>query len=86
MIVGESILYDAPNQTMREMRYTPTEAPPSEFEASGGLNPNVLVTAPKQAIAIDGFPKTLELMREVGCELAVFKGNELSIPCECGST
>ncbi len=73
-------------QTMREMGYTLLEAPADEFEASGGLNLNVLATAPMQAIAIGGFPKTLALMRDAGCEIAVFKGDELSIPCEGGPT
>ncbi len=73
-------------QTMRAMGYTLLEAPADEFEASGGLNLNVLATAPMKAIAIDGFPKTLALMQEAGCEVALFKADELSIPCEGGPT
>ncbi len=73
-------------QTMREMGYTLLEAPADEFEASGGLNLNVLATAPMKAIAIEGFPKTLALMQEAGCEVALFKADELSIPCEGGPT
>lgn len=73
-------------QTMRDMGYTLLEAPIDEFEASGGLSLNVLATAPMQAIAIDGFPETLALMREAGCEVTVFSGDELSIPCEGGPT
>ncbi len=73
-------------QTMCEMGYTLLEAPTNEFEDSGGLNLNVLATEPMKAIAIDGFSKTLALMRGAGCEVAVFDGDELCTPCEGGPT
>lgn len=73
-------------QLMKEMGYTLLEAPVDEFENSGGLNLNVLATAPLAAIAVDGFPKTLELMKSAGCRVDVFAGDEISIPCEGGPT
>lgn len=73
-------------QTMLELGFTLLEAPVGEFEDSGGLNLNVLATAPKQCIAVDGFPVTHALMRKAGCEVATFAGDELCIPCEGGPT
>jgi len=73
-------------QLMQDMGYTLLEAPTDEFENSGGLNLNVLATAPMKAIAVDGFPKTHKLMRDAGCEVEVFAGDEICIPCEGGPT
>ncbi|MFT5259729.1 MAG: dimethylargininase [Saprospiraceae bacterium] len=73
-------------QLMQEMGYLLIEAPEDEFEASLGLNLNVLATAPKHCIAVDGFPKTQALMREAGCEVITFQADELCIPCEGGPT
>lgn len=73
-------------QLMQEMGFTLLEAPSDEFENSGGLNLNVLATAPMKAIAVDGFPKTHKLMRDAGCEVEVFAGDEICIPCEGGPT
>ena len=61
-------------------------APISEFEASNGLNLNVLPTSPRQVIMIDGFPGTRKLMQDAGCEVAVFAADALCMPCEGGPT
>ncbi len=71
---------------MKERGITLLEAPADEFENSGGLNLNVLATAPHQVIAVAGFPGTLKLMEDAGCTVEVFQGDELSIPCEGGPT
>ncbi len=73
-------------QLMDEMSFTLLEAPAKEFENSGGLNLNVLATAPMKVIAVDGFPKTHQLMRDAGCDVDVFAGDEICIPCEGGPT
>ncbi len=73
-------------QLMLEMNYMLIEAPQNEFEASLGLNLNVLATAPKQCIAVEGFTKTQMLMRDAGCEVSTFTADELCIPCEGGPT
>lgn len=73
-------------QRMIDMGYTLLEAPADEFDASLGLNLNVLATAPRQIIAIDGFHGTLALMRDAGCVVTTFDGDELCIPCEGGPT
>jgi len=68
------------------MGYELLHAPLDEFEASLGLNLNVLATGPRQLIAVDGFPQTVELMRQAGCNVSVFAADELCIPCEGGPT
>ncbi len=66
--------------------YTLLHAPPDEFDRSAGLNLNVLATAPRRCIAIEGFAETLALMRDAGCEVDTFVADELCIPCEGGPT
>jgi dimethylargininase len=61
-------------------------APEEEFAASGGLSLNVLATAPRAVIAVEGFPRTRALMEEAGCEVATFPGAALCIACEGGPT
>ena len=61
-------------------------APPQEFEASAGLNLNVLATGPGQLITIDGFPGTRALMVDAGCRVATFDASALCLPCEGGPT
>lgn len=85
-LVHTPLLPTALHQTMVEMGYTMLEAPADEFSASVGLNLNVLATAPRQVIAVDGFPGTVALMRDAGCDVVTFRADELCIPCEGGPT
>jgi N-dimethylarginine dimethylaminohydrolase len=66
--------------------YELLHAPAEEFDSSLGLNLNVLATAPRRCIAVDGFTETHELMRASGCEVQVFTADELCLPCEGGPT
>jgi len=85
-LVHTPLLPTALYQRMIEMGYTLLEAPAAEFDASLGLNLNVLAVAPRHVIAVDGFPGTLQLMRDAGCEVQTFIADELCIPCEGGPT
>ncbi len=85
-LVHPPLMPTALHQRMIEMGYTLLVAPAEEFDASLGLNLNVLATAPRQVIAVDGFPGTLQLMRDGGCEVSTFTADELCIPCEGGPT
>ena len=71
---------------LRERGIRCLEASDEEFEASNGLNLNVLATAPRRCIAVDGFPETVRLMRDAGCEVTCFPADALCIPCEGGPT
>ncbi len=73
-------------QRMEEMGYRLLHVPDDEFEASAGLNLNVLAAGPRRCLAIDGFPNTVELMEDAGCEVSVFQADELCLPCEGGPT
>jgi dimethylargininase len=85
-LVHPPLMPTALYQRMIEMGYTLLEAPADEFDASLGLNLNVLATGPRRVIAIEGFPVTLQLMRDAGCEVTTFRADELCIPCEGGPT
>ena len=61
-------------------------APADEFEASFGLNLNVLPTSPDQCIMIDGFPKTKKVMEDNGVNVTIFNGDALCMACEGGPT
>ncbi|MCP3992701.1 MAG: amidinotransferase [Actinomycetia bacterium] len=73
-------------QRMVDAGYQLLHVPAEEFEASAGLNLNVLATGPRQGIALAGFPATVAMMRSAGCEIDVFDADELCIPCEGGPT
>ncbi|MCG8467776.1 MAG: arginine deiminase family protein [Gemmatimonadetes bacterium] len=73
-------------QTLRERGVEILEAPEPEFVASRGLNLNVLALAPRDVIAVGGFPETIRLMREAGCDVATFDADALCVPCEGGPT
>lgn len=61
-------------------------APESEFSASGGLNLNVLATAPGRCIMVDGFPLTQTLLESEGIRVSTFHGDALCIGGEGGPT
>lgn len=71
---------------MREHGVQCLEAGDAEFEASGGLNLNVLALGPRRCVAVGGFPETARLMRDAGCEVTCFDADALCIPCEGGPT
>ena len=62
------------------------EGDPQEFHASSGLSLNVLPTAPREVIAVAGFPKTKAAMEAAGCTVATFEADALCIACEGGPT
>lgn len=62
------------------------EAPQDEFEASNGLNLNVLPLAPRDVVMVDGFPQTRKLMENAGCKVQTFEADALCIACEGGPT
>lgn len=85
-LVHPPLMPTALYELMLEMGYELLEAPASEFNASRGLNLNVLATSPRKVIAVEGFNETLQLMRDAGCEVTTFNADELCTPCEGGPT
>ncbi len=62
------------------------EGDPDEFRLSFGLSLNVLPTAPREVIAVAGFPKTAAAMEAAGCRVETFEATALCISCEGGPT
>lgn len=85
-LVHAPLLPTALHQALTARGVTLLAAPADEFTASGGLNLNVLATAPRRLIAVEGFPATLALLRSAGCEVDTFPGDELCVACEGGPT
>lgn len=85
-LVYPRLLPVAMRQLLRDRGIRCLEARDDEFEASNGLNLNVLATGPRKCIAVDGFPHTVRLMRDAGCAVICFAADALCIPCEGGPT
>lgn len=85
-LVYPRLLPVALRELLRKAGIRCLEASDEEFEASNGLNLNVLATAPRRCIAVDGFPHTVSLMRDAGCTVTCFEADALCIPCEGGPT
>jgi N-dimethylarginine dimethylaminohydrolase len=62
------------------------EGDADEFRDSFGLSLNVLPTAPREIIAVAGFPKTKAAMEAAGCTVQTFEATALCISCEGGPT
>ena len=73
-------------RTLNMLGVTMIRAPEDEFEASATVSLNVLATAPRRAIMLDGWPKTRAVLETAGCEVDVFEGADLCIACEGGPT
>lgn len=73
-------------QLLRERAVTLVPAPVEEFEASNGLNLNVLAMSPRHGVMISGFSGTEAALRNAGCHIETFEGDELCIKCEGGPT
>jgi N-dimethylarginine dimethylaminohydrolase len=73
-------------QMLREKGIRLVEGDADEFHASHGLSLNVLPTAPREVIAVAGFPKTKAAMEAAGCTVQTFEADALCIACEGGPT
>lgn len=85
-LVHRPLLPVALQMLMLERGYELLDVPIDEFHRSLGLSLNVLALAPRQVVAIDGFPETRATMKAHGCEVTVFAADELCLPCEGGPT
>lgn len=62
-------------QVLRERGFTLIEVPREEFATQG---PNVLATAPRRCILLRENVETARRLREAGCEVKVYAGDEIS--------
>ena len=80
-LVHPPLMPTALYQRMIEMGYTLLEAPADEFDASLGLNLNVLATAPSQGDRSRRVSRcTLQLMRDAGCDVIDVHGRRTVHP------
>ena len=68
---------------LREHGFDFVEVPDAEFET---MAPNVLAVAPRDCIMLEGNPITETRLKEAGCRVRTYRGNEISLKAEGGST
>ena len=73
-------------QMLKEKGITLVEGDADEFRDSFGLSLNVLPTAPREVIAVAGFPKTKAAMEAAGCTVSTFEADALCSACVGGPT
>ena len=61
-------------------------APADDFTATGGISCNVLATAPREILMVEGTPRTEAALRAAGCTVATFAGTEICRKTEGGPT
>lgn len=70
-------------QMLEKRGFRFVEVPENEFWTMG---PNVLAIAPGQCIMLAGNPVTQQRLTAAGCEVSVYKGEEISLKAEGGAT
>lgn len=68
---------------LRELGFAFVEVPEAELATMG---PNVLATGPRQCLALRGSPITRNRLQAAGCQVATYRGDELSLKAEGGPT
>jgi len=68
---------------LKELGFAFVEVPDDEFESMGC---NVLAIAPKKCLMVEGNPKTHSALLEAGCEVIVYRGEEISVKGGGGPT
>ncbi|MEQ1941243.1 arginine deiminase family protein [Mesorhizobium sp. VNQ89] len=85
-LVYSPLLPAAFYQLLKARGITLVEGDADEFRDSFGLSLNVLPTAPREVIAVAGFPNTAAAMEAAGCKVQTFEADALCIACEGGPT
>jgi len=70
-------------QLLQERGFRLVEVPEEEFPT---MAPNVLALSPGQCLMLEGNPITRERLEAAGCEVATYKGDEVSLKAEGGPT
>ena len=60
--------------------------PEDEYFESKTLAVNILAISPRNLIAMEGYPKTIDLLFKYDCKINLFSGKELCIKAEGGAT
>jgi N-dimethylarginine dimethylaminohydrolase len=70
-------------ELLHDLGFSIVEVPDAELATMG---PNVLATGPRQCLALRGSPITRNRLQAAGCEVATYRGDELSLKAEGGPT
>jgi dimethylargininase len=70
-------------QELKDRGFRLIEVPPAEFETMG---PNVLALEPAKCLMLAGNPITQRQLKDAGCEVQTYQGNEISHKAEGGPT
>ena len=68
---------------LRERGFELVEVPDEEFSTMG---PNVLALGPRRCVMLEGNPVTRQRLVDAGCDVATYRGNEISLKAEGGPT
>jgi dimethylargininase len=68
---------------LRDRGFRLVEVPEEEFPTQG---PNVLALAPRKALMLEDNPVTRRRLEAAGCEVLTYRGREISLKAEGGST
>ena len=60
--------------------------PEDEYFESKTLAVNILALSPRNLVALNGYPRTIDLLNKSGCKINTFSGNVLCIKAEGGPT
>ena len=70
-------------QELQRRDFRLIEVPEAEFPTMGT---NVLALAPRKCVMLEGNPITKRLLEQAGCEVMIYRGNEISLKAEGGPT
>nr|MBC8223011.1 amidinotransferase [Candidatus Bathyarchaeota archaeon] len=70
-------------RTLRERGVDLIEVPEAEFDTMGT---NVLALAPRVGLILEGNPGTEQALRDAGCRVLTYKGDEITLKSEGGPT
>ena len=82
-VVYSPIMPIAFRNLLHDIGYKFVEVPDSEYDSMG---PNVLAIAHRKVVMVDGNPETEKGLRDAGCEVIKYKGDEISVKGTGGPT
>ena len=71
-------------QLLKDRHVRCLSAAGTEFAASGGVNVNAVALGPRRCLMVHGFPETIALVQNAGCQVTAFAGDELCLKAEGG--
>ena len=81
-----SLLPEDLSNLLKENSIKIIEMPEDEYLESKTLSVNILALSPRNLVAMEGYPKTIDLLIKSGCKINLFSGNEICIKAEGGAT